>query len=231
MKNLILLKTALLLVVLTLISSCDKSKDEPSQPKPSKEFYIQATIDNKSTILETDNTGANGMGMGTGYNSSGNGEGEEYMTQFGGIYNITETNEIEIRLVTKVMQRTEENSDVWKATMYSLFKPQTYIYGRDSQDGDTIDEESYKNGIVISYIDNDGEEWRSDYGSADQTGSIFKITSVVKNTDPTTYPTMRQVITGEFSCKLYNKAGKSKNLEDGKFNIRILYHSDFRIDE
>lgn len=68
------------------------------------------------------------------------------------------------------------------------------------------------NGVVISYWDGT-TSWRSDLGTADQTGSVFKI--VDRKTVASSYYAVKVYAT--FNCKLYDGAGNSKTITNGSF--------------
>jgi hypothetical protein len=71
------------------------------------------------------------------------------------------------------------------------------------------------NGVAIGWSDPSGEYWDSHAGTADQTGSTFKIISVVDSYDAigNYYITVKM----QFNCKLYNiNTGAVKQLTNGE---------------
>ncbi|HOZ51264.1 MAG TPA: hypothetical protein PLU17_05370 [Chitinophagaceae bacterium] len=74
------------------------------------------------------------------------------------------------------------------------------------------------NGFIIHYVEN-GVEWRSDNGSANQSGSSIVITDLSINSIDFL---SQKIVKATFSCKLYNDSGASKTLTNGKFRGRIL---------
>jgi len=70
------------------------------------------------------------------------------------------------------------------------------------------------NGVAIHYTDASGEMWGTDMGSADQTGSEFKIIQV---REETVVPDYDIKVLSHFHCKLYNANGQSKTLTDGEY--------------
>lgn len=70
------------------------------------------------------------------------------------------------------------------------------------------------NGIVIEHRDPSGSVWASNKGSANQSGSVFRIEAVKEGND-FGYQNMKVYAT--FNCKLYDGNGNSKTLTNGKF--------------
>jgi len=68
-------------------------------------------------------------------------------------------------------------------------------------------------GIMIEHRAADGTMWTTDKGTADQTGSLFKIEAVKETND--SYQNIKVYAT--FNCKLYDDNGNSKTLTNGKF--------------
>lgn len=84
---------------------------------------------------------------------------------------------------------------------------------------DTIWNNDAYTGVVLSYIDENHEEWRTDNPPTFQDGSYFVIKDKQVNTyDHQTY----YIITGEFQANLYNNRGEYKQAKGGKFQLRIL---------
>ncbi|GAB4374704.1 MAG: hypothetical protein Kow0075_00600 [Salibacteraceae bacterium] len=74
-------------------------------------------------------------------------------------------------------------------------------------------------GVVITYIDENGEEWSTDNPPTFQDGSYFYVKRLsFNNHDNTTYYLME----GEFKAKLYNSYGEYKEARGGKFRIPIM---------
>lgn len=84
---------------------------------------------------------------------------------------------------------------------------------------DTLWNNDAYTGVVISYVDNDNVEWRTDNPPTFQDGSYFLITDKrINQRDGLTY----YIITGEFAANLYNSNGEYKQAKGGKFRLRIL---------
>jgi hypothetical protein len=88
----------------------------------------------------------------------------------------------------------------------AYFAPGTRAYTKDF---------SVADGIQLGWGDANGEEWGTDYGTGDQTGSTFTIVSVVGAPDLTgTYYLKTKM---QFKCKLYNKTtGAVKEITNGE---------------
>jgi hypothetical protein len=78
----------------------------------------------------------------------------------------------------------------------------------------------YKTGATVGYWDGNGEYWESDNLPGTQTGSSFKITSVVDDTVAFGFYAVK--VTFVFNCKVYDTAGNSKTITNGKF-IGLFY--------
>lgn len=70
------------------------------------------------------------------------------------------------------------------------------------------------NGIVIEHRDNNGVTWKTNKGTADQTGSSFNI---VSNNEVDNFGDQQMKIYATFNCKVYDDNGNSKTLTNGKF--------------
>jgi hypothetical protein len=78
----------------------------------------------------------------------------------------------------------------------------------------------YKTGATVGYWDGKGEYWESDNLPGTQVGSSFKITSVEDDTVAFGFYAVR--VTFVFNCKVYDTAGNSKTITNGKF-IGLFY--------
>lgn len=88
------------------------------------------------------------------------------------------------------------------ATFLSFFTTGTYTFSKNAE-----------NGFELGW--NDGTQlWSTSKGSADQTGSSIKITQTGSEE---IWGEFYVNVNGTFNCKLYNDAGASKTLTNGKF--------------
>lgn len=80
----------------------------------------------------------------------------------------------------------------------------------------TVGESGYdpflQNGVEVFMYDNLGVEWSTGNGSADQTGSTFKILESVIDESDIDYLVKAKL---SVSCKLYDESGNVKTLTDG----------------
>lgn len=84
---------------------------------------------------------------------------------------------------------------------------------------DTIWFNDQRNGVMISYTDNNGEVWESDNKPTFQPFGYFQIDSVYANfRDGLSY----NIISGRFAARLYNSVGYFKDMKGGKFRMKIL---------
>ena len=87
----------------------------------------------------------------------------------------------------------------------NYFLPGNYTYAAAGSD----------EGVGIYYVDKTLKEWSTNFGSGLQTGSTFAITSSEGGFDLLGGYIVK--FTATFSCKLYDEAGNSINLTNGKF--------------
>jgi hypothetical protein len=71
-----------------------------------------------------------------------------------------------------------------------------------------------KDGIIVSYTDEKGVKWSSNAGSADQTGSSFRI---VNSREETYFDDLYIKAYIQFSCKVYSSDGEVKTISNAKF--------------
>lgn len=84
--------------------------------------------------------------------------------------------------------------------------------------GDTVWNNDARDGVVISFIDTAGMEWRSDFKPTFQPYGYFVVSSQTPNLeDGKSY----DIIDGEFAVRLYNKFQQWKDVRYGKFRMRL----------
>jgi hypothetical protein len=96
--------------------------------------------------------------------------------------------------------------DITKTVFRASLAPGSYPIRKSFKDG---------NGVMISWMDADGEIWSTEFGTGDQTGSTFNIINI---TDlPNDYGTFYIMTKMQFNCKLYNsKTGAMKQISNGE---------------
>ncbi len=79
-------------------------------------------------------------------------------------------------------------------------------------------------GITILWIDAMGKTWQTFDGTANQTGSYFTIlkNEVIANPNAPGYTSIN-IITVQFACNLYDKAGNVMHITNGKFRLAQIY--------
>lgn len=123
-----------------------------------------------------------------------------------------------------VLKGTENASAFWDIEDYlsNPFIAEGNIrWGRvgNNEEDEVIWNNDAQNGVVISYIDENGELWRSDFHPTYQPFGYFNIRKVsINDHDPETY----NLIEGECAARLYNAVGYHKDLRGGKFRLKIL---------
>ncbi len=82
-----------------------------------------------------------------------------------------------------------------------------------------------QNGIAVTWGDENGNIWRSDNGSGNQTGSRFTITRRQDIMYNWGLGIARQRVTAEFNFKIYNDQGAMKEIKNGR--IAYYFAKDF----
>jgi|SRR5665213_1236598 len=170
-----------------LFFSCSKSKDSASQ---SGTYYFKANIGGKSYNVSATSNGTIEAGSGV--------DGTDDVAIFGTIDNNTDGSEFSI---TKGLMHSFTTAS--QTDMKNFFKAGTYNYSAGAQ-----------NGIDISWYDANGKSWSTSSGSADQTGSNFKIVSVMD--DPDAAGRYYVKVQSSFNCILYDGTGNSMLLTGGQ---------------
>jgi hypothetical protein len=100
----------------------------------------------------------------------------------------------------------------------SWFSPGFKNYGksRSSTAADKVN--PAKNGVIVYYIDQNGKSWVSNDGL--QQGSFFESVSVTDFSGYSNYT--YKIWKARFSCKLYDNAGNSINVENGEIYNQIM---------
>jgi len=93
-----------------------------------------------------------------------------------------------------------------KPQTVAYFAPGSYAYKQIN---------SITDGVVFTWTDNQGKEWRTDSGNANQAGSVFAINkedfSLLNGDIHGIY------IKATFSCTVYDDAGNFKKITNGRF--------------
>lgn len=89
--------------------------------------------------------------------------------------------------------------------------PDNSTFGSFFPIADSSYDPSLLNGVEVSMMDGNGVEWSTKNGSADQSGSTFKILDRVEGTYNGDYQVKVKI---SLSCKLYDSLGNVKNLSN-----------------
>jgi len=117
---------------------------------------------------------------------------------------------------------------VWDIQDYlenSVLKEGQIAWGRVGNNtfSDTIWNNDARNGVVVSYIDTAGMEWRSDNWPTFQPFGYFVINKIEPNfRDGESY----DIIEGEFAARVYNRFQQWKDIRYGKFRMRLYSDID-----
>lgn len=91
--------------------------------------------------------------------------------------------------------------------------------GASNLGGDSLWNIDGRTGVMMSYLDENGELWESDNDPTFQPFGYFVIRKVITNhRDDVSY----NIIEGECAARLYSEQGYYKELRGGKFRVRIL---------
>lgn len=99
------------------------------------------------------------------------------------------------------------NISASNADFKAFFKPGNYTYHYNTL--------QHPDGVIVSWTDTNGDNWDTESGTGDQTGSAFKIISVVDDYDAIGRYYVK--VKMQFNCKLYNETtGVMKPLLNGE---------------
>jgi hypothetical protein len=163
------------------------------------EIYYKATIGGVN--YSQDVTDDNGFEAGSGMSGQDD-------VEFGGGINFMNpplpAGKTEMGVAKGVMHNYQAAT---KAQFYAFFAPGNYPYAPASF--------SQGNGVVVVWTDPAGVYWSTQYGTADQTGSAFKIISTEDAKDALGRVYIK--VKMQFNCKLYNETtGVMKELKNGE---------------
>ncbi|WP_143097837.1 hypothetical protein [Chitinophaga sp. CF118] len=172
-----------------------------SDPGSATEYYYKITIDGK--------TYEQIVTMTNDYEAGSSLSGVDDVTISAGInyYVIGESETPKGKTGFGVTRGTMHNYlNATNNTFKAFFAPGSYKIVKSFADGD---------GVTIGWLDADGEEWGTEYGTGDQTGSTFNISSISDSPDLTgTFYLKTKML---FKCKLYNKnTGVMKQVTNGE---------------
>jgi len=202
-------------VLLLTAESCKKKEDDdvPSAKKTTAKYYFNATIDGVAYSVEDLKDGyTNGVSTESDMLQIGTSNDFNYFLYDNSIYldyNKLEKGYFYFGLINKFFN----NSNPPPADRIAKFTTGVHNYGifENSQ--------AYEEGAAVTYLDAQGKNWATYFGSADQTGSTFNITEAIDNTDGTSY----MIIKATFNCTLYDKSGNSMKLTNGEGRGRIIF--------
>lgn len=186
-KNHFYYRALLIALLPVLLLSCSKSKSSASK---SGTYYFKANIGGKSYNVSATSNGT--VEAGSGVN------GTDDVSIFGTIENSADGSEF---VITKGLMPNFISA--MQTDLKNFFKTGAYNYSPGAQ-----------NGIDISWDDADGKSWSTSFGSADQTGSNFKIVSVAD--DPDVLGKYYVKVKSQFNCILYDGNGNSLIVTGGE---------------
>ena len=185
-KNHFQYRVLLMALLPVILFSCSKSKHTAN----SGTYYFKANIGGKSYNVSATNDGKIIAGSGVA--------GTDDVAIFGTIDNTTDGSEFAISKGIMHNFLSAVQTD-----MKNFFSAGTYNFSVDAQ-----------NGVEISWTDATGKNWSTSNGSGDETGSTFKIVSVVD--DPDVLGKYYVKVKSQFNCTLYDDSGNSMPLTAGE---------------
>jgi len=194
--------------------SCSKKESDPSPTISStRDFYFLATIDGKSVKYEgnTVQTSPSEYVSGGGFTGSSMTNGYAHR-QFSTMSVVPRNKNNATVSIIKLFP-TEPTLDEQRG----MFVVKSFEYGKRETES-----QEWQEGATVEMMDEAGVVWASYLGAGSQSGSTFKITSVIDNSDVNTSYTFHKIVTYEFTCKLYDGKGNTKTLTNGKLRGRAL---------
>lgn len=196
--------------------SCSKKESDPTPALSStKDFYFLATIDGKSVKYEGNTVPTTPGEYSSGCESSGGTMTNAYAQVQSSIlatYPINKNNATVSIVKLFPSQPTQEEQG-------GMFVVKSFEYGKLPNNS-----QEWQQGATVEITDEAGVVWASYLGAGSQSGSTFKIASVVDNPDVNTNFYLRKIVTYEFTCKLYDGKGNMKTLTNGKLRGRAGYY-------
>lgn len=216
---------AVLLAGLLPIVGCSDSPtdgDNNSGNSPeaiTSDYYIQAKVDGKYKTVQSKTINPT-TEMGMGHSSH-----EGTLTDGYLVSHTTFFSTVSVSMAGPVIDRTE----TFSITFVGVFDENPY----DDEDYDPLirkgsmpfgSDDAEIDGVEIRWIDANDKEWSTAFGSGDQNGSTFQVTSeeTIEYPQPWLGPYVLYKVKGTFNCTLYDDAGNSMNVTDGKFSIQSV---------
>ncbi|MEO8086636.1 MAG: hypothetical protein ABI763_07450 [Bacteroidota bacterium] len=193
-----------------IFSSCSKKEDDNSSPSNNNNnggstsltidshWQVKAKIDGVD-YAKVDGNGANGVFSDGGETAA---DPDSSISNYGSTL-MDGTLTIPYFEVVRNGHHFLGGAEVENVDFLAFFQPGTYPFTPE-----------LVSGVAIHYTDASGEMWGTDMGSANQTGSEFKIIQV---REETVFPDYDLKVLSHFHCKLYNVNGQSKTLTDGEY--------------
>lgn len=185
-KNHLQYRVLLMALLPLILFSCSKSKNTAN----SGTYYFKANIGGKSYNVSATSDGKIIAGSGV--------DGTDDVVIFGTIDNTIDFSEFAVSKGIMHNFLSAAHTD-----MKNFFNAGTYNFSVDAQSG-----------VEISWTDATGKYWSTSIGSGDETGSTFKILSVVD--DPDALGKYYVKVKSQFNCTLYDDSGNSMPLTGGE---------------
>ena len=161
-------------------------------PLPTMDYYFHGDLDGSYTLIED---GIDGYSNNTGSNDEGT-----IKRTYATISNAADINSLELMMIKELGSNPSEQD------VYDMFET-----------GPTTFSNRTKNGIIINWKDDSGSIWTTDtrFGSASNSSCVITQVGTFNGGNKTFE------VFGNINCKLYNLAGQSKTISNGKFVIQF----------
>lgn len=206
---------ALLFLGMLVLFFSDCKKDEnllqAAKPTTDSDFYVKAMADNNAIRIRQNSLGYE-SGAGVTIETT---DDHRYVVAQSMLF----MNPLQQRnYMGVIIQRTVEGQRPSAETQETIVVPGIYEFGRrySKNIGTSSD------GVILFYVDQQGLEWASDAGSANQFGSRFEIQELKKNADKSS----KSIATISFRCMVYTTMGDSMLLTNGEMRCRSVQVAD-----
>lgn len=180
------------------------------------ENYIQAKVDGKYKTVQQESISATqerGMGYSSHEGDLDEGYGVSHTTFFATVSVTAAGPSIDRKETFAITFIGIFDENPWEDEDYApLITQGAMPFGSDSEK---------KEGVEVRWVDENNKEWSTAFGSGDQTGSAFQVTSkkTIEYPQPWLGEYVLYKVEGNFHCTLYDKEGNSMTVTNGKFSI------------
>lgn len=203
-----------------LLAGCSDNPTDTTDPNTiTQPYHLQATINGATETQQGGGSGASGdvaIHMAGSYGSSSN-DG----------YLVVERMDFRRYIFTGSIPSVDTTFRSMRIAFIKVFPERPYGSQTEALVSPTMGYGSSENetdGVEISWRDASGTDWCSSWGSGDQTGSTFTVTSHERIEYPAGSTRGGKFNTkGTFTCKLYDKQGHSMDVTNGSYSLQTVW--------